>query len=305
MTALVPNPLAVLSTHLADAVEAAAVGVVAVLGRGRASLSGIVWRPGVVVTASDALEHDEGIAVVGADGKRLAATLVGRDPSTDIAVLRVDEAATTAIVAAPSSRPVRTGELVLSIGRRGEGPIARLGLVALAAGPWQSLRGGRIDRNIRLDQRIQAGEEGGALIDADGGWVGMTVAGPRGMALAIPSETIARVAAQLLAHGRIARGYLGLGLQPVRLDEALTRALSLSERRGIIVVNADADGPGRRAGALIGDIIVSWNGDRVHTVREVFRRLGPDAVGSDVILGVIRGGEPRTITVKIAERPAS
>ena len=304
MSALEPNPLSALSTHLADAVEGAAGCVVAVLGHGRAAWSGFVWRPGVVVTASDALEHDQNIVVVLGDGTRLAATLAGRDPTTDIAVLRIDQTATP-VVAAPGSRTLRAGELVLSVGRRSEGPIARLGLVAVAGGPWQSLRGGRIDRTIRLDRRIHAAEEGGVLIDADGGWIGMTVSGPRGAALAIPAETIARVAAQLLAHGRIARGYLGLGLQPVRLDEALVHTLSLSERRGVIVVNADAEGPGRRAGVLIGDIIVSWNGDRVHTVREVFRRLGPDAVGGDVILGVIRGGEPRTIAVKITERPAS
>jgi S1-C subfamily serine protease len=304
MSTLEPNPLSLLSTHLANAVEAAAGSVVAVLGRGRASSSGFVWRSGVVVTASDALEHDQDIVVVLGDGTRAAATLAGRDPSTDIAVLKIDQTATP-VVAAPSSRPLRAGELVLSIGRRSEGPIARLGLVAVAGGPWQSLRGGRIDRTIRLDRRIHAGEEGGALIDADGGWIGMTVSGPRGAALAIPAETIERVAAHLLAHGRIARGYLGLGLQPVRLTDALVRALSLSERRGVIVVNADADGPGLRAGVLIGDIIVSWNGDRVHTVREVFRRLGPDAVGGEVILGIIRGGEARTVTVKITERPAS
>jgi len=304
MSAVEPNPLAVLSTHLADAVEAAARSVVAVLGRGRASSSGFVWRSGVVVTASDALEQEKDLMVVLSDGTRLAATLAGRDPSTDIAVLRIESTATPA-VAAPGSRPLRPGELVLSIGRRSEGPIARLGLIAVAGGPWQSLRGGRIDRTIRLDRQIHAAEEGGALIDVDGGWIGMTVSGPRRAGLAIPAETIARVAAQLLAHGRIARGYLGLGLQPVRLDDALVRTLSLSERRAVIVVNADPDGPGPRAGVLIGDIIVSWNGDRVQTVREVFRRLGPDAVGGEIILGIIRGGEARTISVKVAERPAS
>jgi S1-C subfamily serine protease len=303
MSAPEPNPLSVLSTHLANAVEVAAGSVVGVLGRGRASSSGFVWRPGVLVTASDALEHDQNIVVLSGDGTRVDATLAGRDPTTDIAVLRIEQTAIPP-VAAPGSRSLRAGELVLSIGRRSEGPIARLGLVAVAGGPWQSLRGGRIDRTIRLDRRIHAGEEGGALIDADGGFIGMTVSGPRGAALAIPAETIERVAAQLLAHGRIARGYLGLGLQPVRLTDALVRALSLSERRGVIVINADPEGPGLRAGVLIGDIIVSWNGDRVHTVREVFRRLGPDAVGGDVILGIIRGGEPRTITVKVAERPA-
>jgi len=304
MSTSVSNPLSALSKHVADAVEAAARSVVAVHGRGRLPSSGFVWRASVVVTASDAVERDEDIVVVTPDGRKLAATLAGRDPSTDIAVLKIDDSQLPTVAAA-SSQDLRSGELTLSVGRHADGPIGRLAVVAVAGGPWQSQRGGRIDRTIRLDRGIHPREEGGALLDADGAFIGMTVPGPRRTALAIPAETIERVAAQLLARGRIARGYLGLGLHPVRLDEALVQKLSLAERRGVIVVNVDPDGPGRAADMLIGDIIVSWNGEPLRMVREVFGRLGPEAVGQAIELGVVRGGERLAVTLKIAERPAS
>jgi len=304
MSASASNPLSVLSHHLAEAVAQTAKSVVAVLGRGRHSSSGFAWRAGTVVTASDALEHDDDIHILLPDGQRVVATLAGRDPSTDIAVLRVGEANVPPITP-PVSREVRAGEIALSVGRHRDGPVARLGIVAVAGGPWHSMRGGRIDRNIRLDRVIHAREEGGVLMSADAEWIGMTVAGPHGAALAIPSETIARVAERLLAHGRIARGYLGLGLQPVRLDEALVQSLSLKQTRGAIVISVDPNGPGRGAGFLIGDVILSWNSDPVHGVRDVFRRLGADEVGQEIELAFVRGGEARTVKLKVGERPPS
>jgi S1-C subfamily serine protease len=302
MTAAASTPLATLSTFLADAVARTADSVVSVLGRRRRSSSGFVWRPGVVVTASDALEQDEDILVVLADGRRVAATLAGRDASTDLAVLRISETQVPALGAA-GSRELRTGEFLLAVGRQQEGVVARLAIVALAGGAWQSMRGGRIDRLIRLDRAISPREEGGVVLNADTQWIGMVVAGPRGAALAIPSATIERVAERLLAHGRVARGYLGLGLQSVQLDEALVRTLSLNERRGAIVINVDPNGPGHGAGILIGDIIVAWNTEPVRGVRDIFRRLTPEMVGQNLELKIIRGGEPRSITVGVGERP--
>jgi S1-C subfamily serine protease len=298
------NPLSALSNQIATMVERASTSVVAVIGRGRTASSGFAFKPGVIVTASDALESEDDIAVVLPDGQQLAATLVGRDPSTDVAVLRVDNQQIPPVAAARSGAP-RAGELVLCVGRHPDGPTARLAAIALAGGAWQSRRGGRIDRNIRLDRPIAPREEGGVLLDAEGAFVGMAVPGPRRTALAIPAETVARVAEHLLAHGRVARGYLGLSLQPVRLDEALIERLALGERRGVIVVNVDPSGPGRTAGMLIGDIVVAWNGEPVHMVREVLRRLGPDAVGQEVELAVLRGGERRSVKLKIGERSGS
>jgi S1-C subfamily serine protease len=304
MTTPQPTPLSTLSTFLADAVARTSSSVVAVLGRRRFSSSGFLWRPGVVVTASDALAQDEEILVVLGDGRRVAATLAGRDPSTDVAVLRIAETDVPAI-SQPTSRDLRAGEFLFSVGRQHDGPIARLGIVATAGGAWQSMRGGRIDRLIRLDRALNPREEGGVLLNAETEWVGMVVAGPRSAALAIPCETIERVGERLLAHGRIARGYLGLGLQPVRLNEALVTSLSLPERRGAIVVNVDPNGPGHRGGMLIGDIIVAWGGDPVRGVRDIFRRLTPESVGQDIDLTIIRGGEQRSTKVSLGERPRS
>ncbi len=291
------NPFAALSRHLAGIVAQCAPSVVAVSGRGRPTSSGFVWRSGTIVTASDALERDEDISVLTPGGERVSATLAGRDPSTDIAVLKVPGAESPLALARADL--VSTGELALAIGRHSDGPMASLGMIAIAGGPWQSLRGGRIDRLIRLDRGIDPRQEGGVLVNAEGGWIGMAVPGPRRAGLAIPAPTIERVADQLLARGRIARGYLGLGLQPVRHDDELAKASSLASPRGLLVVSVDPNGPGRRAGMLIGDIVTAWN------VRDVFRRLESETVGQQISLAVIRAGKITSANVEISERPMS
>ena len=297
------NPFAALSRHLAGIVAQCAPSVVAVSGRGRPTSSGFVWRPGIVVTASDALERDEDISVLTPGGERVGATLAGRDASTDIAVLKVPGAESPS--ALPRADNVSTGELALAIGRHSDGPMASLGMIAMAGGPWQSLRGGRIDRLIRLDRGIDPRQEGGVLVNAEGRMIGMAVPGPRRGGLAIPAPTIERVADQLLAHGRIARGYLGLGLQPVRLDDELVKASSLSSSRGLLVVSLDPNGPGRRAGMLIGDIVTAWNGEAVRNVRDVFHRLGSETVGQQISFAVVRAGQITSANIEISERPMS
>ena len=297
------NPFAALSRHLAGIVAQCAPSVVAVSGRGRPTSSGFVWRSGIVVTASDALERDEDISVLTPAGERVSATLAGRDASTDIAVLKVPGAESPS--ALPRADHVSTGELALAIGRHSDGPMASLGMIAMAGGPWQSLRGGRIDRLIRLDRGIDPRQEGGVLVNAEGRMIGMAVPGPRRGGLAIPAPTIERVADQLLAHGRIARGYLGLGLQPVRLDDELVKASSLSSSRGLLVVSLDPNGPGRRAGMLIGDIVTAWNGEAVRNVRDVFHRLGSETVGRQISFAVIRAGQITSANIEISERPMS
>jgi S1-C subfamily serine protease len=294
------HPFAALSRDLADIVAQSARSVVGVCGRGRLTSSGFVWRAGTVVTASDALERDDDIVVLTPEGKRVPAALAGRDPSTDIAVLRVEEAGSP--WPSGSAGEVLTGELALAIGRS-DGPLAGLAMVAAAGGPWQSLRGGRIDRLVRLDRRIDARLEGGVLVNSAGSQIGMAVLGPRRAGLAIPAQTIDRVAEQLLARGRVSRGYLGLGLQPVRLDDAPANSLSAS--RGLIVVSLDPNGPGKRAGLLIGDVITAWNGEPLRGVRDVLNRLGPDAVGRQTNFSILRAGQSTTASIEISERPMS
>jgi S1-C subfamily serine protease len=295
-------PLEQLSNGLADLVDRVAPSVVAVHGRGRWSSSGFVWRSGLIVTAEEALEADEDITITRPDGSQIAATLAGRDPSTDIAVLKVED---RQMSEAPlgSSAGLRIGQLALAVGRRREGPSAALGIVALAGGPWQSLRGGHIDRNLHLDLRLDPRSEGGVAIDAAGQVIGMTVLGPRHRVLVIPTETIERVAPQLLAHGRIARGYLGLGLQPVRVDQVVAESLGLTKARGLMVIDVDPDGPGHAAGIRQGDTLVRWNGEPLRSVRDAHAHLGPASVGQSVELAIVRAGAGMTVTVQIRERP--
>ncbi len=294
--------LGAISDQVADLLDGVAPRLVAVHGRPRGTSSGIIWRPGLVVTADEALEADEDISITRHDGARTSVSLVGRDPSTDIALLRTEEQSTEDLPFGPTDR-LRAGHLALAAGRRPEGLSAALGIVALAGEPWRSLRGGRIDRRLHLDLRLDRHSEGGAALDAGGRIIGMTVFGPRGRVLVIPSETIERVAGQLLAHGRVARGYLGLGLQPVEIDGAVAEAAGLKEPLGLIVISVDSDGPGQSAGLRQGDILIRWNADLLHSVRRVYTLLGPESVGGTVQLHLLRSGEPMTLAVQIRERP--
>jgi S1-C subfamily serine protease len=295
-------PLHTISDHAADLLDGIAPRLVTIHGRRRGTSSGFLWRPGLVITAEEALEADEDVTVTRPDGSQVAASLIGRDPSTDIALLRIEEQPLEEIAFSPTDG-LRTGHLILAAGRQPEGLSAAMGIVALAGGPWRSLRGGQIDRRVHLDLRLDFQSEGGVALNTSGQIVGMAVLGPRGRVLVIPSETIERVAPQLLEKGRVARGYLGLGLQPVRIDKAAAEAAGLTEPRGLIVISVDQDGPGHSAGIRQGDILIRWNTDAVPSVRHIYRLLGPESVGQAVDLGILRAGEHMSLAVEIRERP--
>jgi S1-C subfamily serine protease len=294
------NPLLALSAHTADVVERAASSVVAVHGGGRRPASGIHWRTGVIVTAEETLERDEGIMVTLPGGRQVAATLAGRDPSTDVAVLRI-QADGLAVAETTDAAALRPGHIVLAIGSHDGAPIASLGIVGFAGGAWHSSRGGAIDRLLRLDLALNPLAEGGALVDVTGRVLGMTVLGPRRRVLAIPSATIERAVEQLLSKGHVVRGYLGAGLQNVRLGRGPNGPSDSG--RGILIASIDPEGPATRAGLLVGDIITAWNASPVMHVREVMRLLGPDSVGSTVDLRLLRAGAPADLKITIGERP--
>ena len=288
------NPLLVFSTHVAELVERVATGIVAVHGGGRWSSSGIHWRSGVVITAEETLERDDGIKLTLPGGRQVDATLAGRDPTTDVAVLRFQPDGLPTV--ATTNAALRAGQAVVAVGSHEGGALAAFGIVAYAGGPWRSLRGGTIDSLVRLDLALSPAAEGGALVDASGGIIGMTVLGPRRRALAIPSSTIDRAVDQLLARGHVFRGYLGAGLQAVGKRGAA---------QGVLVMSLDPAGPSAHAGMLVGDIVTTWNGKEIGRVRDVFRRLGSESIGSTVAMGVIRGGAPTQIQVVIGERPVA
>ena len=250
--------------------------------------SGIAWRKGYVVTADEAVgDH---VKIVAGGGREIAAEFAGRDPSTDIALFKADvdppplEAATA----------VEPGDFALAIGRGATSELVAAGFVAEIGGEWRSSLGGTIDRKIRLGLTLDRRAHGGAIIDASGRFIGLAAFGPRRTAIAIPSETVVRIADRLAASGTIGRGYIGVQLHPLR-DE--------HRRAGAIVVKLDKDGPGATAGLLVGDSIVSWNGEAVAGVREIFQHLGPDSVGTKIALGIVRAHQPAVIDIVVGERP--
>ncbi|HXW28475.1 MAG TPA: S1C family serine protease [Xanthobacteraceae bacterium] len=256
--------------------------------------SGFFWRPGLIVTAEEALSEEGDVTVTLPSGESLAAQLVGRDHTTDIAVLRVERSDLPPVQL--ETKPVPIGALAIVVGAEDGAPTAAFGVVSRSIGPWWSLRGGEINARIELDLRMRRSAEGGLALDATGRAMGMTVFGPRRRVLVIPSATIERVAARLEKHGHIPRGYLGLGFQLVAVEGG---------GRGIMVMNVEPQGPGAKADVRQGDIIVSWNGEPIGHVRSLLRALGPDSVGQTVTLGLRRGGETRNVPLTIAERPTA
>ena len=282
-----------LSAAFARLVGIAAPGVVAVRSDHSRS-SGFFWRPGLIVTADEALSEEGDVAVTLPGGESIAARLVGRDHTTDIALLRVDRSDLPPIPL--EAQPVPVGALAIAVGAEDGAPTAAVGVVSRSAGPWWSLRGGAIDARIELDLRMRRSAEGGLAIEAAGRAIGMTVFGPRRRALVIPSATIERVATRLEEYGHIPRGYLGLGFQLVAIEGG---------KRGVMVMNVEPQGPGAKAGVHQGDIIAAWNGESIPHVRSLLRALGPESVGQTVTLGLRRGGETRDVQVMIGERPTT
>ena len=293
--------LAALSAGMADAVEKVATSVVRVHGRRRRPASGVVYAPDMVLTSSHALEREEDLTVGTSDGRTLAARFVGRDPSTDLAALRVEDLEVEA--AAPAEGEPRIGQLALAVGSpgRGEGPRASLGVVSSVGGPMRTWRGPRLERYIQTDATPYPGFSGGPLVDVRGSVLGIMTTGlARGAALAIPAELAWRVAKSLEERGSVRRGYLGILSQPVRLPDG--QRLGLTQRGGLLVVGVEDGSPAGRGGLIIGDILATLDGQPVEDTEDLLVLLTGERVGREVEVKVIRGGELRTLQVSVGER---
>ncbi len=294
-----PNLLGALSDVLVARFAAARDSVAALRLSAGAHLGAILWRNDALVTSEQSLPDGETLEAVLADGSSWPAKLVGRDPATNVAVIRLDGAARAPTLAA--SVP-QVGAVVIAAGSDGGGrPSARLGMVNAVGPEWHSMRGGRIEARIQLDIRLAASEEGGPAFDAAGGWLGMTTFGPRGQILVIPAATLERVAPVLLAGGRVPRGWLGVALRPVAVPDEL-RATA-GETTGLMVMSLSAEGPAAKAGLVPGDIILSVDGTSARRLRSVLAHLGSDSVGRSASLRLIRGGAVIAVEVTITERP--
>jgi len=294
------DSLLALSNDLAGAVERAGRAVVAVHARRRLPSSGVHWRPGLVVTAEHTVQAEAGITITRPDGRNVPATLVGRDPGTDLALLSVEDGGFPTAEMGDTAT-LKVGHMVLALGH---GPTASLGVVSALGGPWTSLRGGQVDLLVRLDLTLYPGFSGGPLVGVEGRVLGINTSGlSRLLRLSIPAATVARVGEELARTGRVARGYLGLGMQPVRLPEALRHSLGLPGDHGLIVVNVEPDGPAAAAGLLIGDVLVALDGTALSSVGDVQAALARLRAGAAAAVSIVRAGARMEVRLTVGERP--
>ena len=291
-----------LSHELSAAVERVGPTVVAINARRRIPSSGVVWRPGTIVTANHTLEHEE-ITVTLPDSRTAPAALAGRDPSTDLALLKF-EGIDLPVAETKDLAAVRVGHVVLAVARTSEGgERAALATIGVLGGAWRTWRGGLLDQTVRLDRNLHPNFSGGPLVDDQGRVLGIgTSALSRYSAVVVPASTVNRVVDELLKKGHIGRGYLGLGMYPLRLPSRLLKSLNLPGESGIMVVAVEAESPAEKAGIMIGDVLVALDATPVRDTDDVQSYLGGECVGKPVSASIIRGGALTELTIVVGER---
>ena len=299
MPDIVQDPLRGLSDAVVDRVRQAQPLVARIEVAGRPMRSGTLWRKDVVVAAEQAFPHVGEAKVVLGDGSSFAALLAGRDPGTNVVALKLDGTLDPAPLAAAEPCP---GAFALAFGADDAGVSVRLGVVHSVGPAWHSRAGGRVDRRIILDMTISGREEGGPVLDAGGGLLGISTLGPRRRVLVIPMTTVEGVLEALLNKGRVERGWLGLALQPVLVPEAMQAEAGQS--RGLMIMGVAKDGPAAQAGVLAGDILVTIGGESVSRPAMLAQRLGPQTVGQSIELRLLRAGKVVSLTATVAARPS-
>lgn len=298
------NALAELSSQLADAVKRAATYTVAIHARRRIPSSGVVWRDGVIVSASHTVRRDGVVRVALPDGESVEATVVGRDAATDLIVLRAaDLKGPAAPLAAAGAGDV--GSLVLAVGRPGRNVTSSFGIVSAVVGSWRSAQGTRIDQVLRLDLAVYDGFSGGPLVAASGGVIGInTSALARGTATALPAAVIDRIADELLSHGHIRRPFVGVAVHPIALSAALASRHHLASETALLVVSVVEGAPADASGILIGDVVTHIDGKDVARPVDLLDAFSGVPDGASISVGLLRGGVPQTVSVTPLDRAA-
>lgn len=295
------NPLTDLSNSLTSAVEKGGASTLLVDGRRRYPASGIAYAEDLVLTADHVVTREENLKVTLPDGRTLEATLAGRDPGSDLALIRLSEKVLTP---AQTSASVKVGQLVLALGRPNEqGVQASWGIVTSINGPARTHRGGLLDEFIQTETTPYPGFSGGPLINTEGEVLGLNTSGlTRGSSLTIPVNAAWRIADALARHGSVRRGYLGVRTQPVEIPEAARQALNREGRRGLLVLWLEENGPAQSGGLFVGDTITAVGGQPVGDPDDLFAALNSETVGKPTPVEVLRGGKPETVTVTVGER---
>ncbi|HEX3431659.1 MAG TPA: S1C family serine protease [Rhizomicrobium sp.] len=268
--------------------------------KGASFRSGTIWRLGVAVTSEQSLPKAELYEIALPQGGTVAATLAGRDPGTNVAVLKFEETDTHAL---PAYGDAQTGAIALAYGADGRGGIAaHIGIVSSTGSEWRSRAGGKIEKRITIDVAITHHDDGGPVLDASGQLLGISTLGYRDSVLAIPPETVERSVEALLAHGRVERGWLGVALQAVAIPDGWRE--TAQAKNGLMVMSTVAEGPAAGAGVQSGDILINLDGAPATHVRHLAARLGQDSVGREIAISVLRGGAVVPLRATIAARPA-
>jgi len=295
------NTLQEFSNGLSAAVEKGGASTVLVDARKRYPASGIAYAEDLVLTADHVVTREEDIAVLLPDGKSVNATVAGRDPGSDLALLRLAE---KALAPAKTADSIKVGQLVLALGRPSSTGIqASWGIVTAISGPARTFRGGLLDEYVQTETTPYPGFSGGPLVNAEGEVLGLNTSGlTRGSSLTIPVKVAWRVADALAKHGSVKRGYLGVRTQPVEIAEAARKALAREQAQGLLVLWLEEGGPAEKGGILVGDTLVAISGQPVGDPDDLFSALNSDTVGKAIAVEVLRGGRPETVTVTVAER---
>jgi S1-C subfamily serine protease len=289
-----------LSEEMATLTEQIGGSVVRVEARRRLPASGVVWEKGVIVTANHVVERDEDIQIGLPNGEKVPATLVGRDPSSDLAVLRA--AFELPVPNWTTIETLRVGHLVLALGRPGETIMATLGVISALERGDKLPAAMQVDHFLQTDVVMYPGFSGGALISASGRVLGINTSAMRGISLTIPTDTVRRVVETLMTHGKMRRGYLGIGTQTAKLSSA--SAERAGQAYGLLVVSVEPESPAEQGGVLIGDVLISFDGSPLQSPEDLIRALRSESIGKTVPMQVVRGGALQMLQVTIGERPA-
>jgi len=295
------NPLTDFSNGLASAVEMGGASTILVDARKRYPASGIAYAADLVLTADHVVTREEDAKVLLPNGKSLKATLAGRDPGSDLALLRLSE---KALNPAKTSDNVKVGQLVLALGRpNNAGMQASWGIVTAIAGPTRTNRGGLLDEYISTETTPYPGFSGGPLVNTEGEVLGLNTSGlTRGSSLTIPVKVAWRIADELVKHGSVKRGYLGVRTQPVEITESARKALKREQSSGLLVLWLEENGPAQKGGLFVGDTLVAIGGQPVSDPDDLFAALNSDTVGKPIAVEVLRGGKPENVNVTVGER---
>jgi S1-C subfamily serine protease len=296
------NVFTLLSDGIAHAVETGAAGTVLVNSRRRFPASGVVYQANLVLTADHVVENDDDIVILGPDHQQYKAALVGRDPGSDLALLKLEGSALSAVQV--SKKDPQIGQLALALGRPSpEGPQVSLGVISSMGGPVRNGRGGLLEKYLQAEVNPLPGFSGGPLIDTEGLVLGINTSGiAGGILLTIPVPIAWVVAETLAVHGRIQHGYIGIRSQPVKIPESAQDALGRKQDTGLLLVGLEEDGPSIKAGLMVGDILVAVNSNPVTDPDELWMQLSGNSVGKNIPVEVLRGGQKKVIMVLVAER---